>query len=65
MKINRIFPYIKTAGEHRHEAQVKQAKVNGFKHPGSKSGRILHAIVKNNLTAHTYSAFDFLIRKFQ
>uniref|UniRef100_A0AAU8MHM1 Uncharacterized protein n=1 Tax=Geladintestivirus 6 TaxID=3233138 RepID=A0AAU8MHM1_9CAUD len=49
MKTNRIFPYCKTAGERRHEAQVKQVKANKFKHPGSKSGHILHAIVKNNL----------------
>ena len=64
MKTSRIFPYYKTVGERRHEAQVKHAKVHGFKHPGSKSCSILHATVKNNLTAHTYSAFDFLIRKF-
>ena len=64
MKISRIFPYNKTKGERHHEAQVKQAKVNGFKHPGSKSGRILHAIVKNNLTAQTYNALNFLRRMF-
>lgn len=49
MKTSRIFPYYKTADERRHEEQVKQAKINQFKHPGSKSGYILHTIVKNNL----------------
>ena len=57
MKANRIFPYYKTIGERRHEAQVKHAKVHRFKHPGSKSGSILHANVKNNLIAHIYSSF--------
>ena len=53
MKTSRIFPYCKTVGERRHEAQVKHAKVHGFKHPGSKSGSILYATVKNNLIAYT------------
>ena len=53
MKINRIFPYHKTIGERYHEEQVKQAKINGFKHPGSKSGHILHTIVKTNLIIQT------------
>ena len=64
MKVSRIFPYCKTKGEYIHEEQVRNARLNRFKHPGSKSGSILHATIKNNLTAHTYSAFDFLIRKF-
>lgn len=64
MKTSRIFPYYKTIGERRHEAQVKQAKVNEFKNPGSKSGRMLHAIVKNNLKANTYNALNFLRRIF-
>ena len=64
MKVSRIFPYYETTGERRHKAQVKQAKVNGFKHPGSKSSRILHAIVKNNLIAQTYNALNFLRRRF-
>ena len=57
MKASRIFPYYKTIGERRHEVYVKHAKVNGFKHSGSKSSNILHATVKNNLTAHMYSSF--------
>lgn len=64
MKTSRIFPYYKTIGERRHEAQVKQAKINEFKNPGSKSGRMLHAIVKNNLKANTYNALNFLRRIF-
>lgn len=61
MKINRIFPYHKTAGERRHEEQVKQTKINGFKHPGSKSCRILYTIVKTNLIEQTYHrALKFL-----
>ena len=64
MKTSRIFPYNKTVGERCHEAQIKQAKTNGFKHPGSKPGRILHVIVKNNLTAHTHNALNFLRRMF-
>lgn len=49
MKVSRIYPYIKTKGERCHEAQVKYAKKNGFKHPGSKSGNNLYWILKNKL----------------
>ena len=49
MKVSRIYPYTKTKGERCHEAQVKYAKKNGFKHSGSKSGKVLYYILKNNL----------------
>ena len=61
MKINRIFPYHKTIEERYHEEQVKQAKNNGFKHPGSKSGRILYTIVKTNLITQTYRMLSKLL----
>ena len=64
MKVSRIYPYTKTKGERYHEEQVKYARVNEFKHPGSKSGRILHAIVKHNLTAQKYNTLNFLRRMF-
>lgn len=49
MKVSRIYPYIKTKGERCHEAQVKYAKKNGFKHSGSKSDKVLYYILKNKL----------------
>lgn len=49
MKVSRIYPHIKTKGERRHEHEVAVAKKAGFKHPGSKTAKTLHNIVKHNL----------------
>lgn len=49
MKVSRIYPYNKTKGERRHEQAVAIAKKAGFKHPGSKTAKILNCIVKDNL----------------
>lgn len=49
MKVSRIYPHIKTKGERRHEHEVAAAKKAGFKHPGSKTGKTLHLVVKDNL----------------
>lgn len=48
-KVNRIYPHKKTSGEITHEVQVKHAKTNGFKHPGSINGKMLHCIDKDDL----------------
>lgn len=49
MKVSRIYPHIKTKGERRHEHEVAVAKKACFKHPGSKTAKTLHSIVKHNL----------------
>ena len=49
MKTSRIYPYNKTKGERRHEHEVAVAKRCRFKHPGSKTGKTLHLLVKDNL----------------
>nr|DAG97110.1 MAG TPA: hypothetical protein [Crassvirales sp.] len=49
MKVSRIYPHIKTKGERRHEHEVAVAKKAGFKHPGSKTAKTLHLLVKDNL----------------
>lgn len=41
----RIVEYIPTVGERRHTAMVREAKKQGYKHPGSKPMRILSNIV--------------------
>lgn len=47
MKASRIYPYNKTKGERRHEQAVAIAKKErSFKHPGSKTAKILRCIVK-------------------
>ena len=46
MKVSRIYPYNKTKGERRHEHEVAIAKRIGFKHPGSKTAKTLHSLVK-------------------
>lgn len=49
MKVSRIYPYNKTEKELRHEHAVATAKKHAFKHPGSKTAKTLHGVVKNNL----------------
>ena len=49
MKVSRIYPHIKTKGERRHEHEVAVAKKAGFKHPGSKTAKTLHLLVKDNM----------------
>lgn len=49
MKVSRIYSYNKTKSERRHEHVVATAKKHGFKHPGSKTAKTLHGVVKNNL----------------
>ena len=49
MKASRIYSYKKTEGERRHEHEVATAKKHGLKHPGSKTAKTLHDVVKNNL----------------
>ena len=46
MKVSRIYPHIKTKGERRHEHEVAVAKKEGLKHPGRKTAKTLHSIVK-------------------
>ena len=46
MKASRIYSYNKTKGERRHEHEVATAKRYGIKHPGSKTAKTLHNIVK-------------------
>ena len=48
-KVSRMYPHVKTHGEIAHEVQVKHAKANGFKHPGSISYKMLHCIHKDDL----------------
>lgn len=48
-KVSRIYPHKKTSGEIKHELQVKHARINGFKHPGSTSGKQLHCIDRDDL----------------
>lgn len=40
MKVSRIFPYIKTKGERRHEGLVKAAVNGKFNHSGSKTDKV-------------------------
>lgn len=49
MKVSRIYPYNETKGERRHKHEVATAKKHGFKHPGSKTAKTLHDVVKNSL----------------
>ena len=49
MKVSRIYPYNKTKGERNHEYKVAVAKKAGFKHPGSKTAKTLHLLVKDNM----------------
>ena len=49
MKVSRIYSYNKTKGERRHEHEVATVKRYGIKHPGSKTAKTLHGVVKNNL----------------
>lgn len=41
----RIYPYVKTKGELRHEALVREARKQGHKHPGSKRLHVLCQVV--------------------
>ena len=45
MKVSRIYPYNKTKGERNHEHKVTVAKKIGFRHPGSKTAKILHHLI--------------------
>ena len=49
MKASRIYTYNKTKGERRHEHEIVLLKNVGVKHPGSKTAKMLHSTVKNNL----------------
>ena len=44
-KDKRLVEYIPTVGERRHIVMVREAKKQGYKHPGSKPMRILYNIV--------------------
>ena len=46
----RLVKYIPTIGERRHTAMVREAKKQGFKHPGSKPMHILRNIVPIKLS---------------
>lgn len=61
MKKVRIYPYNKTKGERRHEALVKAAKNNGFKHPGSKTLKCLINISKGNIVSKRKSYLRSLL----
>ena len=50
----RLTKYNKTVGEHRHEALVREAKKQGYKHPGSKSLRKLLNIVPMSFKKANY-----------
>lgn len=43
--VKHLTEYYPTKGERRHTAMVREAKKQGFKHPGSKPIRILSNIV--------------------
>ena len=40
-----LIEYIPTKGERRHTAMVREAKKQGYKHPGSKTINILSRII--------------------
>lgn len=42
--VKRLTEYHHTKGERRHTAMVREAKKQGFKHPGSKPMRVLKYI---------------------
>lgn len=41
----RLVEYIPTVGERRHTAMVREAKKQGYKHPGSKLINVLRRII--------------------
>ena len=47
----RLVEYTPTKGERRHIAMVREAKKQGFKHPGSKPMHILRNIVPIKLSS--------------
>lgn len=42
--VKRLVEYVPTVGERRHTAMVREAKKQGYKHPGSKPMRVLKYI---------------------
>lgn len=53
--VKRLVEYIPTVGEHCHIAMVREAKKQGYKHPGSKPMRILRNIVPDKATLLPHS----------
>ena len=43
--VKRLVEYIPTVGECRHTAMIREAKKQGYKHPGSKPISILRRII--------------------
>lgn len=48
--VKSLVEYIPTIGERRHTAMVREAKKQGYKHPGSKPMHILRNIVPAKAT---------------
>lgn len=53
--VKRLVEYILTVGERCHIAMVREAKKQGYKHPGSKPMRILRNIVPAKATLLSHS----------